>query len=59
MRNGKYLLVLIDDYSRYLVVKIIRSTAAKTAISELDDTFASMGIPNRVRSDNGPPFNSH
>ena len=57
LSNGKYLLVLIDDYSRYPVVKIITSTAAKVVIPSLDDVLATFGIPIKIRSD-GPPFNS-
>lgn len=55
---GKYVLVLIDYFSRYPLVKILGSTNAKTIIPYLDEVFALFGIPKSVKSDNGPPFNS-
>ena len=57
--TGEYLMVVIDDYSRFPVIEIIRSTSAKTVVPRLDTIFAAYGIPVTVRSDNGPPFNSH
>ena len=59
LRNGKYLLVLIDDHSRYPVVKCINSTAATSVIPCLNQILAMFGVPRKIRSDNGPPFNSH
>lgn len=56
--DGDYLLVVTDDFSRYPEVEILRSTSAKAVIPHLDSIFARQGIPNVVRTDNGPPFNS-
>lgn len=56
--NGDYLLVVTDDFSRFPEVEILRSTSAKAVIPHLDSIFARQGIPNIVRTDNGPPFNS-
>ena len=53
-----YLLLITDDYSRYPVVKTVKSTAAATVIPKLDETFAEFGVPAVVKSDNGPPFSS-
>ena len=55
--SGDYLLVVIDEYSRYPVVDIIRSTSNHTVISCLDKIFSMFGIPEVVKSDNGPPWN--
>ena len=57
--SGEYLLVVIDEYSRYPEVEIVRSTAAATVIPKFDRIFATHGIPDEVKSDNGPPFNGH
>ena len=57
LANGKHLLVLIDDYSRYPFVEIIDSVSARTVIPKLDHILAMRGIPQVIRSDNGPPFN--
>jgi hypothetical protein len=56
--TGEHLLVVIDDYSRFPVVEIVRSTSAKCVIPKLDTIFAAYGTPRVVRTDNGPPFNS-
>ena len=56
--SGEYLLVVIDRYSRYPEVEIVRSTKASVVIPKLDKVFATHGIPSVVKADNGPPFNS-
>ena len=56
--SNEYLLVLIDDYSRFPVVELVRSTSSNAVIPCLDKIFAEYGIPEVVQSDNGPPFNS-
>ena len=56
--SGDYLLVVTDDFSRYPEVEILRSTSAKAVIPHLDSIFARQGVPDIVRTDNGPLFNS-
>ena len=56
--SNDYLLVLIDRYSRYPEVEIVRSTRSACVIPKLDKIFAVHGIPYTIVSDNGPPFNS-
>ena len=56
--SGDYLLVVTEDFSRYPEVEILRSTSTKAVIPHLDSIFARQGIPEVVRTDNGPPFNS-
>ena len=57
--TGEYLLVVIDAYSRFPEVEIVRSTSAATTIPKLERIFATHGIPTILCSDNGPPFTSH
>ena len=56
--SGDYLLVVIDDYSRYPVVEVVRSTSANTVIPVFDKIFSTFRIPCLLKSDNRPPFNS-
>ena len=56
--NSEYLLVITDDYSRYPIVEIITSTAAKVVIPVIDKVFAEFGVPHTLKSDNGSPFQS-
>ena len=57
--SGDYLLVVIDEYSRFPEVEIIRSTSAKAVIPKLDALFARQGIPDELKSDNGPSFQGY
>ncbi len=56
--TGEYLIVVIDEYSRYPEVEILTTTSAKAAIPKLGAIFSRQGIPEILKSDNGPPFNS-
>ena len=58
LSNGKYLFVLVDEYSRFPIVEIVDSTSAKCVIPKLDSVLCYRGIPDVIKSDNGPPFNS-
>ena len=49
---------MIDEYSRYPEVEILTTTSAKATIPKLDAIFSRQGIPEILKSDNGPPFNS-
>ena len=48
----------IDQRTRYPVVEVVSSTGFKQTKEKLKKTFAYLGIPRQVTSDNGPPFNS-
>ena len=56
--DGHYNLVAIDQRTWYPVVEAVSSTGFKQTKEKLKKTFAYLGIPRRVTSDNGPPFNS-
>ena len=55
--SGDYLLVVIDRYSRFPEVEIVKSTKASVVIPKLDKIFATHGVPATVKTDNGLPFN--
>jgi hypothetical protein len=52
------LLVVIDGRTRFPEVAIVRSTNAKSTITSLNRIFATHGLPRKIISDNGPPFQS-
>ena len=54
--TGEYILVVLDEYSRYPEVDIVKSTSAESVIPKMDRMFATHGIPEQVKTDNGPPF---
>lgn len=57
--DGSYYLVVIDKRSRYPEVELLHSTALKPTCEKLKKMFSTHGIPHRLESDNGPPFNSY
>jgi hypothetical protein len=57
--SNKYLLVIIDDYSRFPLVERIGSLKGIVVIERLEHLFSIFGIPEVIRSDNAPPFNGN
>jgi len=55
---GKKHLITVDMYSEYFDVTALPDTTAYTVIEHTKKIFSDHGIPLRVISDNGPPFNS-
>ncbi|XP_033749316.1 uncharacterized protein K02A2.6-like [Pecten maximus] len=56
--SSDYLFVMVDEYSRYPVVEIVRSVSANATIPVLDKVLSMFGCPKIIKSDNGSPFNS-
>ena len=54
--TGEYLLVVIDDYSRFPEVETLHSTSYEATKPKLDAIFSRQGYPEVLKSDNGPPF---
>lgn len=59
LKSGKYILVIMDEYSCFPLAHQVASTRAATVIPTLEEDFAAWGIPRVVKTDNGPPFNGH
>ena len=55
--SGTYLLLAVDEHSRYPFVVEVHSTGFKPTKRALDNLFAMFGAPKIVKTDNGPPFN--
>ena len=56
-KNSIYL-VVVDYFSRYPEIARLTSTTSQGIIMALKKVFARHGIPERVRSDNGPQYSS-
>ena len=54
--ENRYVLVIIDYYSRYYECKHVASTDAKTTIQALEEVFLTHGLPESLKSDSGPCF---
>ena len=56
--SGEKLLVILDEYSRFPIVHVMKSTTADCVINKLEPVFALFGYPDKCKTDNGPPFDS-
>ncbi|XP_061190283.1 uncharacterized protein K02A2.6-like [Saccostrea echinata] len=56
--ESKDYLILADYYSDYFEVERLHSKTGSSIIRMMKSQFARHGIPDRVISDNGPPFGS-
>ena len=55
---GEMFLVVVDAYSRWLEVKVMKGTTSGKTIEELRSIFATHGFPQVIVSDNAPNFAS-
>lgn len=53
-----HLLVIVDYYSRYIEIKIMKTIDSKETIKRLQTTFARFGLPLSITADNGRQLTS-
>ncbi|KAK3733402.1 hypothetical protein QZH41_002706 [Actinostola sp. cb2023] len=56
--SGHSVLTVIDYYSRYYEIAIMKSTSTENVIESLEEIFSRHGLPLTLSSDNGPQFAS-
>lgn len=56
--SGESVLVIVDYFSRYYEIEVMRSTTSEKVIECLEKIFTTHGLPQSLRSDNGPQFRS-
>ena len=49
--TGESILVVVDYYSRYYEIDIMRSTVASKVISSLEEIFVRHGLPESLELD--------
>lgn len=54
--SGDYLLVVVDYYSRYKEVKIMKTITSAVIIRLLKEMFSRLGFPSSITADNGRQF---
>ena len=54
--NGEKLLGIIDLYSRFPFIEIMKTTTAVKVIGRLENLFSICGYPGKLRHENGPPI---
>ena len=57
--NGYYIHVLVDCYSRYPEIAMMKSTSFEKLKPKLDKIWARHGVPDTITHDGGPPYTSH
>ena len=56
--NGQDFVLVVDYYSRFWDIKKLYKTDSAAVIKKLKHIFSRMGIPEAMRSDNGPQYSS-
>ena len=56
--KGSDYIVIVDYFSRYPEVHKLTTTTSKSIINTLKTALARHGVPETLRTDNGPQFNS-
>ena len=54
-----YLHVLINQYSKFPVVQVVKSTSWEHLKSGLEEAFATNGIQEKITMDGGLPYSGH
>lgn len=57
-KGNTHLLVIIDAYTKFIVLKPVKSTKSSIAIDKMREYFSIFGVPKRVVSDRGSCFTS-
>ncbi|XP_046748852.1 uncharacterized protein K02A2.6-like [Diprion similis] len=57
--SGHNILVVVDYYSRFFEIELMKTITADKLIEKLKIMFAHFGIPNTIISDNGRTFIDH
>ena len=53
---AKLLFLILDEYSRFPIIHIMKTTIADCLISKLKPTFALFSYPDEIETGNGSPF---
>lgn len=56
--NNCYILVIIESFTKFIVLKAVKNTKSTSTIAILRDYFGTFGLPKRIVSDRGTSFTS-
>jgi len=57
--NFKYMIHVIDHYSKYLFGNLLKNKEADTVLQVLNNIFLMTGFPKELGADNGKEFHNH
>lgn len=58
-KGNTHILVIIDAYTKFIIIKAVRSTKVSIVIDKLKEYFSIFGMPKRIISDRGSSFTSN
>ena len=56
--QGRMLLILVDAHSKWMDIHITSSATSAVTIEKMRSSFATLGLPEIMVTDNGPAFTS-
>ena len=56
LSGNKFILTIIDEFSRFPFAFVCKDTSSESAIRCLIELFTTYGVPGTIHSDNGPAF---
>jgi transposase InsO family protein len=56
--GNRYLLVMVDSFTKFVFISAVKTTNSAEVISELDQVYKTFGNPRRIISDAGTAFTS-
>lgn len=56
--EGKMILVIVDAHSKFIDAHVVNAATSSATITKLRQTFAMLGIPHMLVSNNGTCFTS-
>ncbi|CAH2220926.1 jg25639 [Pararge aegeria aegeria] len=57
-RKNCYILVIVESFTKFIVLKAVKNTKSTSTITVLRDYFGTFGLPKRLISDRGTSFTS-
>ena len=57
--NGKSYLIVVDCYSKFIVIRKVTDHSAEQTIAKFLQIFSELGVPDEIRSDRGTNYTSN
>ena len=57
--DGRYILVVVDETTKYAEAAVDSGTRAEPNIAAFDKIFSTQRYPEKLKTDAGPPFNGN
>jgi transposase InsO family protein len=58
IKRNEHILVIVDAFTKFTIVRAVKSTATKHVLDILQDVTSYLGMPDRIITDHGTAFTS-